>query len=366
MRQDTHAVLIRDGHDNFFTPLRLVFAMLVMVGHAFAIGLRDANLEPHVFYHYTFSYLAVNLFFVASGFLVTKSMLYRGDGPSFAAARLLRIYPALIVHVLFVLLIVGPLATSLPLWDYLTHPDTLMQPVWVLSFWETNMSLPGIFESNAEPFGSVPLWTLRFEVLCYMATLAAFSLGLLRKRWMVLAQFVLPSLAWVVGQSFGLFDALPGSVENAARFGIAYGLGATLYAYRDRLRFTWAGLPVLVALSWLFHQTSVIEITVNLLLAWLVITVAYARVPKLNWLQRLDDVSYGIYIYHWAVMQLVFMWRPELSVASLFAVSLPIVVGLAWASWHYVEKPMLRRKSSFGDWLRFGRRARGGPLALTD
>ena len=67
-------VKIRDGHDNFFTPLRLLFATLVVIGHAFAVALRDPMSEPQLFFHYTFSYLAVNLFFIASGFLVTKSM----------------------------------------------------------------------------------------------------------------------------------------------------------------------------------------------------------------------------------------------------------------------------------------------------
>jgi len=85
---------IRDGHDNFFTPLRLIFASLVVFGHAFVVALRDISAEPHILYHYTFSYLAVNLFFIASGFLVTKSMVYRGDTPSFISARALRIFPA--------------------------------------------------------------------------------------------------------------------------------------------------------------------------------------------------------------------------------------------------------------------------------
>ena len=366
MRQDTSAVRIRDGHDNFFTPMRLVFALLVMLGHAYAIGLRDANLEPFVFYHYTFSYLAVNLFFIASGFLVTKSMLYRGDGPSFASARLLRIYPALIVHVAFVMLVIGPLGTNLPLWEYFSHPQTLLQPLYVLTFFETSMNLPGIFATNGEQFGSVPLWTLRFEVLCYAATLLAFSLGLLRKRWMVLAQFILPSVAWIIGQSFDLFEGLPGTVENAARFGIAYGLGATIYAYHERLRFTWVGLPVLLAFSWLTHQTSIIEVSVNMLLGWFVFIVAYARVPKLAGLQKLDDISYGIYIYHWAVMQLLFYWFPSLSVVLLFGLALPVVTLIAWLSWTYVEKPLLAKKGPFGEWLRFGRKSRGSRVLLAD
>ncbi len=366
MRPDSQAVLIRDGHDNFFTPLRLVFALLVMVGHAYVIALRDATMEPNVFYHYSFSYLAVNLFFVASGFLVTKSMLYRGDGPSFLSARLLRIYPALIVHVLFVMFFIGLIATNRPWLSYLTDPQLLGQPLWVLTFFKTGMILPGVFESNGEPFGSAPLWTLRYEMLCYITTLVAFSLGLMRKRWMILAQFILPCLVWMVGQSFELFESLPGTVENAVRFGIAYGLGATIYAYRERLRFTWVAAPILLAFSWLTHQTSIIEVTVNLLLGWFVIFVAYARMPRWDWLKSIDDISYGIYIYHWAVMQLAFSWFPNLSVVALFTVCLPFVVGLAWLSWTCVEKPMLAKKTAFGEWLRFGRPQTGRPVQLAD
>ena len=182
----------REGHDNFFTPLRLLFASLVVLGHAFVIGLREAGTEPHVFHHYTFSYLAVNLFFIASGFLVTKSMVYRGDTPSFVSARALRIFPALIVHVLFVMFIIGPLATKASLSDFFTDPDWFLQPLKVLTFFDTDMSMPRIFETNGEQLGSGTLWTLRYEVIAYIGTLAVFSLGLLRKKWMVLLQFVLP------------------------------------------------------------------------------------------------------------------------------------------------------------------------------
>jgi len=194
---------IRDGHDNLFTPLRLIFASLVVFGHAFAVAL-GAGLEPHVLYHYTFSYLAVNLFFIASGFLVTKSMVYRGDTPSFISARALRIFPALIVHVFFVMIVIGPLATSTPLADFFREPDWYLQPLKVLTFFDTKMVMPGTFETNSENLGSAALWTLRYEVIAYIGTLAVFSLGMLRKKWMVLAQFAVPSILWMVGHHFAL------------------------------------------------------------------------------------------------------------------------------------------------------------------
>lgn len=355
LREPNNGVAVREGFDNYFTPARLIFALLVVLGHAFVIGLRDPSLEPNVFFHYTLSYMAVNLFFIASGFLVTKSMLYKGDSRSFLSARLLRIYPALIVHVLFVLLIIGPLATTMPWREFFAHPDVLKQPFLVLTFLNTEMVMPEAFSTNAEQLGSAPLWTLRFEVLCYFATLAAFSFGLMRHKWMVLAQFVLPSMLWVIVQTSGVMDDLPATAQNMLRFGIAYGLGATIYAYREKIRFNWAGLAFTLALCWIFQATSAIEISMNLMLAWIVMTIAYARMPKLRGLQKMDDISYGIYIYHWAILQLLFYWMPDLSVLELFAIGLPPTIAVAWLSWTFIEKPMLEYKTQFADWLRFGR-----------
>lgn len=349
------SVRVRDGHDNFFTPLRLIFAVLVMVGHAFAIAYGDTDHEPYIFFDYTFSYLAVNLFFIASGFLVTGSMVFRGDKTAFVAARILRIFPALIIHVFLVMLVVGPLATSLPLTTYLTDPGLWLEPFKVLSFVNTDMILPGAFETNGEQYGSAPLWTLRFEILCYIATFLAFSLGLMKRRWMVLAQFILPSLVWITGQSFELFSLFPGSIENMIRFGIAYGLGATFFAYRDRLTFHWVMLPALFGLCWITKDSPAMEVSVNLFLACGVMLITFTRAPKLKALKNINDLSYGIYIYHWAVMQLAFYWFSDLSVAWLFFAALPVVLALAWTSWTFVEKPMLAYKKPFGMWLRFGR-----------
>ena len=343
---------IREGHDNFFTPLRLLFASLVVFGHAFGVAFGQSSAEPHVLFHYTFSYLAVNLFFIASGFLVTKSMVYRGDTPSFISARALRIFPALIAHVLFVMLIIGPLGTNLPLLEFFSDPSWYMQPLMVLTFFETNMVMPGMFATSGEPLASAPLWTLRFEVLAYIGTLLVFSLGFLRKKWMVLLQFILPSLAWIVGQHFGIFEKLPATIENLARFGIAYGLGATIYAYRDRVSFSWIAFIALAIGSYLLRHTPVVEVTINLVLAWFIFRVAYLRLPKFNWMQRIPDLSYGIYIYHWCVMQLLFYWMPHLSWFELFVLTFPPTVGLAAMSWYIVEKPALNSKTRFANWMR--------------
>jgi peptidoglycan/LPS O-acetylase OafA/YrhL len=348
-------VLIRDGHDNFFTPIRLLLACLVVVGHAAVIAYRDINAEPHLFFHYGFSYLAVNAFFIASGFLVTKSIAYRRNLSDFSSARVLRIYPALLVHVLFLMFIIGPLATMGPLWDYLTHSEVWKQPFLVLSFVNTDVLLPGVFSANEEQFGSAPLWTLRYELLAYIATGIAFALGLMRKKWMILAQFIVPSIAWLITKELGIFDALPGTVQNAMRFGIAYGLGATIFAYKDRLRFSLGGLAVVVIFTVLTAQSEFLEIGTNILLAYTVMLFAYAKSTKLAPLQSLSDISYGVYIYHWCVLQLTFQWFPSMNMWELLLVGGPVTWALATLSWHWVEKPALKVKAGFAKRLRLGK-----------
>ncbi|WP_366941143.1 acyltransferase family protein, partial [uncultured Kiloniella sp.] len=245
---------------------------------------------------------------------------------------------------------------SLALSEYFTHIDFLKQPFVVLSFISAQMWLPGIFESNAEHMGSAPLWTLRYEILAYIGTAIIFSLGLLKKKWMVLAQFIVPSIAWVAAHGLGVFEMMPGTVQNLLRFGIAYGLGATIYAYRDRLSFHVIGIPLIIGLAALLHKLQIFEVAMNVMLAYFVMWAAYIKAPKLNFLQKLSDVSYGVYIYHWCILQLLFMWMPKLSVTALFLITLPITFLLATLSWHFVEKPMLKHKTGFSKYLRFGRK----------
>ncbi len=350
------SVKIHDSHDNFFTPLRLLFAIFVVVGHSFSIALRDANAEPHIFYIYTFSYLAVNLFFIASGFLVTKSMLFRQDKAEFSSARVLRIYPALIVHVLFVMFIIGPLATSLPLGDFMSDPQFFMQPFMVLTFFETNMIMPGMFESNTgiaplEPIGSAPLWTLRYEILAYIGTLLAFYLGFMKRSWMIFAQFVITAILWIAAKKTGIYEDLPATIQSLLRFGVAYSLGATIYAYKDKLSFNIWGLTLCIIVTCMTQATIFSEVTVNITLAYFVFYLAYIKAPKLNWMKKMNDLSYGIYIYHWCIMQTLSFYYPGLGVFSLFMSTMCITIILAALSWHFVEKPALTQKKAFANFL---------------
>ncbi len=347
------AVKIRDGHDNFFTPLRFLFAYMVLIGHAFVVVGGNSTDEPHIFYELTSSFMAVNLFFIASGFLVTGSMLYRKNLASFASARILRIFPALIVHVLLMMFVFGLMTTTMPFIDYMTHPETLKQPFIVLPFIETEMFLPGILPNNSEHNASATLWTLRYEVLAYIGTFLVFALGLMKRRWMIFAQFLIFAVAVPIAYYFGIYEKLPATLQMCLRFGLCYGLGAAIYAYRDKLRFHILIIPVLVVLTSLSHNTVVFEVIGIVTAGYMLFWAAYCILPKLIFLKKFDDISYGLYIYHWATLQGVHHFLPGIDVWALITLASPMAIGFAMLSWKYVEKPALAYKTKFAQKLSF-------------
>jgi len=107
------------------------------------------------------------------------------------------------------------------------------------------------------------------------------------------------------------------------------------------------------------ESIALVEVFVTTILAWIVFRFAYAKMPSLDWTKRLPDVSYGIYIYHWCVLQLLYYWMPHLGVLELFALTFPITIGLAALSWYIIEKPALRSKTKFAESMRkFGLKPR--------
>ena len=344
------AVWIRDGHGNNWTLLRIVMALAVLVGHALIIGERDLAAEPLVYGRFSISFMAVNAFFIASGFLVTASMMHRRDLVEFTSARVLRIYPALVVHVLIVALVVGLANTTLSPSAYLTSAQVWAQFPKVLAFANTDFLLPGVFESNHEPYASAPLWTLRYEVLAYATTAVAFAVGLMRSRWMLAVPFVAASLAMVTLSFLGIYEELPATLSNCVRFAVPYGLGALFWAYRDELPLrTWA-LPMIVAAAYLSRDWVVGEIMMNLAVGYAIFWLAYAG--RARGASKVSDISYGIYIWHWPILQWMAAQNPAMSTEALVLAALMLTPLVAYASWRWVEKPMLARKGWLAERLK--------------
>src|SRR5437870_1760677 len=103
------------GRDNNFNLLRLTAASLVIYAHShpFVQGFIDGR-EPdwrgdalHALTGLDSGRIAVQVFFIISGFLVAQSLTHRGSLKDFYRARALRILPGLWIAVPFCAFVIG-------------------------------------------------------------------------------------------------------------------------------------------------------------------------------------------------------------------------------------------------------------------
>jgi peptidoglycan/LPS O-acetylase OafA/YrhL len=330
---------------NNFAALRLVAAVAVIVSHATYLITGRVPLEPLAdVTRFTLGQHAVHLFFVLSGVMVAGSLERSPTLVDYARRRALRILPGLAACALVTAFLLGPLVTSRSLASYLADPATYRYPLHVLTLVDVNAPLPGVFTTHVVPRVNSPLWTLKYEVLCYGALGLAALLGLWRRGagLVLVAAGTLGALILLGGHDRPSGE-LPASA-NLVRFWSCFFLGALAYRLRERLPLSFAALGGLTLLYALALDTR-LELTLTLgLTAYGALVLATLPLGALRrWTNR-TDVSYGTYIYGWPVSQLLLHLWPGLSAWSLALASIPLAMGLGLLSWTLIERPALAWK----------------------
>ena len=330
------------GRNNNFHLLRLIAASAVLFSHSFPLATGDKHTEPlRAAYGCTFGSIAVDLFFLISGMLVTMSLVRRSSAVDFAKARFFRIWPGLTVAVLLTVLVLGPLFTTVPLSTYFTAKATARYVYMNLSLFKgVDYVLPGVFAANAWPSAiNGSLWTLPSEVRCYVALLAI---------WVLLKPLKRPgTLRWALACAWvALFAGVAWSlrtmtIEDApARLWLMFCSGAMLYLLRDRIVLSWAGLlAVLVVVALTAGHGMAFGLVYCLALPYAMLCAAYLPSGLFLQYNRLGDYSYGVYIYAYPVQQTLMHLWPTLGPIALFGAAMILTLVPAVLSWHFIEKP---------------------------
>lgn len=328
-----------NGRDNYLTPIRLMLAGTVAVWHAYAVTGAEKFHEPAIA-GLSPSYMAVNGFFILSGFLIASSLDRRRALIPFGVSRILRLYPALIA-----LMAAGTVIALLA--GGRGETGDWLFPLKSLVFLDSSGSYPGLFSDHPRIAWSIPLWTLRYEAAAYLIAPLLFFAGLKGVRGAALT-FAVFSTGFVIIQMWD--GGAHATVSQLFRLVGAFSLGGLIYNLRDKIDFSVTrllGAGVFCALAW---NTPAFEIAANLVLAWVLFRLGYAQGgPQV--LKKIPDWSYGLYIWHWPVFQLILMARPDTPPLMVLAAGFPVAVVIAALSWRYIERPALARKQAVADWI---------------
>lgn len=344
--------LLHQGRNNNFNLIRFLAALTVLIAHPYPLA-GAADIEPlRGRFGMSIGTIAVHVFFVTSGFLVTESLLRVGSVKTFLASRFLRIYPALIASVFAVTYLLGPTVTSLPVAQYLWHPDThqyFLKSATLLA--GIGWVLPGVFGAN--PFRDIvngSLWTLPYEVHMYLA------LALL---WLIVAAMARPDrrlrhftslIVVVLVVSATLLIVAGVKLDGPSLFvGLTYMFcsGSVLYLLRERVSLSPAPLLIAGAVALpcvLFHQTLVFQLVYLFALPYAVVLLALVPRGKIRLFNQFGDYFYGLYIYAFPIQQTLAYAFPALGPRPMLVASALITLLVAIASWHLIERPALQLK----------------------
>jgi len=335
-------------NDNFLL-LRAIAASLVIYGHGYAMVERRGSHElfAHMGWGTYSGDIAVDLFFVISGFLITGSFLRRRNLFEFLWARALRIYPAYLFCLVGCAFVLGPLLTTLPLHDYLRDPATGDYVLKNLRLGiDMAWNLPGVFTDNPRRSSvNGAIWTLPAEVRMYLWVATLGVTGVLARRW--LANLVLP-LLFVLGFFVAPVYLLTVPQPTYLRLAAMFLAGAFCYINRDRVPASgWLFLASAV-LAWLLRHTPFYPYAFGIAEIAFVFWFAY----RLRWhgYNRFGDYSYGIYLWGFPMQQVVAHFLPTTLPVTNAAISLPLAIVMAVVSWHLVEKPVIALKSAPKRW----------------
>jgi peptidoglycan/LPS O-acetylase OafA/YrhL len=335
------------GKLNNFDGLRLLAALLVLFSHQF-VFLGKPEPAPA---GDSLGMIAVMMFFVMSGYLVSESWYRDPHLMRFASRRFLRVWPALAAAAVAIAL-VSAAVTVLPLHDYF---GSATRKFILANFkFETIYRLPGVFDTvPANPSLSAvngSWWTIPVEARCYAYVAVLGAIGMRRRLFSIMA-LGLVALMYV--------KTLPGHSKADAFANISFlyiaffmtGVCARQYIEeirRHRLAFM-GTVAIAIVAAFAFDQPRVGEWAV---IAPLTLIAGPASTPIVRSAARFGDLSYGIYLYAYFLQQLtVRLWPGQPTFGATIIIATLATVIVAWCSWHAVEAPSLRLKRRLGRWF---------------
>lgn len=330
------------NNNNCFDFLRIVFAVNILLAH---LGELSQNKNLHFLSNYTNAIIGIKGFFVISGFLVAKSYLNTPSLNQYFIKRVKRIVPAYIFVLLLTVLVLaffGKYSFS----EYFKDINVYKYLGWNLVFLNfMHPCLPGLFENNLICAVNGSLWTLKVEEGFYIVLPFIFYIiKKVKKPFIVLITiYFLSLLYWFLMDDYFnkplLAKQLPGYLAY-------FVVGIFLYLNLDFVLNNNKKL-FLIAISMLiisYYMDLNSNVFYPAVFGTLVIIAAYS-LSFLNNFGKFGDFTYGIYIYHFPIIQLFRQYNLFERYNPILMASYVIAITFLFAafSWYYIEKRFLDR-----------------------
>lgn len=284
--------------------------------------------------------------FSISGFLISASYENTVNIKEFLKKRARRILPGYYVNALVILGMILILAL----------PDVNVKDIvkWGITQVVCLGQTPGTLKNFATGSLNGGLWSIIVELQLYVITVFIY-------KWVKKSK--LNSLLIII--IFATFNLLyeylpmPYSIKQVLSrsflpFGLWYMIGMVMYIYKDELipkikEYVWIIFCSFIAyrVVILYFNIGVIGYYSDIITSFMLPILSVSMAFEIKPIRFKQDFSYGIYLYHWCVLNLLvhFEMFKYLSGFTNLVVFVLGTLALAILSWFGIEKKFVRRKA---------------------
>ncbi len=311
---------------NNFTLLRLLLALMVVLGH---FKLLSGTAYPP--FPFNLADAAVDSFFVVSGYLITGSYERCHGLWPFYVRRIFRLYPMYLCIVLLQAAIMLALLPGGPLSEPRSTLDYLAANMLLANFLQYDIG--GVLAGLHNPGINPSLWTLKIEIGFYLIVPLIYT-AIRRWGWPTLVVVFAASVAYsIVTLRMGdirLSRQLPGQLQFFA-------VGMALYLYGARLRvhpLASAAIAAGFLATWSLMHPIPPGIRPLIVAAFVFSFALCTPVVRLK-----SDMSYSVYLVHGPLLQTMILTGVFRDNPLFLAGVVCAVLGISSITERLVERP---------------------------
>ena len=325
-----------------FTIIKLILAFIVFITHF--IFLNKYVIESSNQYHYLLKFIsseynffnaeiAVKIFFSISGYLIGLSLSNKTQINTFYKKRIMRIYPSYITVVLMFFLIALLLNTNslnIIIFDRETYVY-LFSNLLTLNFIQP--SIKGFLDQNIINAINGSLWTIKNELVCYFLAPFMFSLIRRNKKWFLFLYII--SVSWIVIPTEIINEIHPRLSKQFPMFIPFFISGLFLSTLNLRRKLYLFNLFSILGLI----STYLINYLIFTLIFPICITFIIVYLSKNNLDIKIKDYSYGLYLWHFPVIQTIYMMNNFgiTNLYKLFIITFSIIMFFVYLNYVFIE-----------------------------
>jgi peptidoglycan/LPS O-acetylase OafA/YrhL len=327
--------------------LRLLLAYIVVIFHTISLSGYKYQLEKLFDGH-----IAVCGFFIISGFLIIRSCWSSNSLINYFVKRCRRLLPAYWLVIIICIIGLSFFSNSSAV-DYFRSPQLIKYFVANISFMNfLQPTLPGVFIANNNNMAvNGSLWTIKIEIGFYIiAPLIAHILYKLNTKKRI---NIFLTCLYIFGYTYNavcmyisnkmesgfieeLAHQLPGFIQFFA-VGIFCVINYDLVHKFDKYLII-PGL-IIVVIYYITGNEYLLPVGLGIIIMFLGF-----NFPRLNNIGKNGDYSYGTYIFHYPIIQIMIAlgyFKINKNISLLIVMG--TVFSMAYISWHFLEKRILKR-----------------------